>query len=157
MDGAAPTDREIQAFQRAARDLIGVALHSVQAAGEGVSLAQMRVLVALRDLGRCPSSKVAVALGLGPSSITRLADRLASSGHVERGAAANHRGVVTLELTAAGRELVEAVLEWRRQELDRILSRIDPAQRALTAQGLERFHEVVGTAYAADPPGPVPL
>jgi DNA-binding MarR family transcriptional regulator len=155
--GPDPTRQEIQAFQRATRDLIGVALHSLDAAGEGVSLAQMRVLLALRDLGRCPSSKVAQALGLGASSITRLADRLAASGLVVRGDDAHHRSVVTLELSERGAALAERVLEWRHTELTRILSRIEPELRARAAQALEEFHAVVGEGYADEVSGPVPL
>ncbi|MCW7942026.1 hypothetical protein AAW14_08200 [Streptomyces hygroscopicus] len=152
-----PSDEEIRAFQTATRDLIGVALHSLDEAGEGVSLPQMRLLLALRDLGRCPSSRVAQALGLGASSITRLADRLAASGHVLRGSDPHHRSVVTLELSDRGRMLVARVLQWRHEELARILSRIDPAVRAGAARALMDFHSVVGDAYAAELPGPVPL
>ncbi|MFC1403250.1 MULTISPECIES: MarR family winged helix-turn-helix transcriptional regulator [Streptacidiphilus] len=152
-----PSEEEIQAFQRATRDLIGVALHSLDAAGQGVSLAQMRVLLALRDLGRCPSSKVAGALGLGPSSVTRLAERLVVSGHVVRGADAHHRSVVTLELSDRGAALVEGVLAWRHEEFKRILSRIDPVLRVHATQALGEFHAVVGEAYASELPGPMPL
>lgn len=152
-----PTEEEIQAFQRATRDLIGVALHSLDAAGQGVSLAQMRVLLALRDLGRCPSSKVARALGLGPSSVTRLAERLVSSGHLVRGTDSHHRSMVTLELTETGVRLVEGVLAWRHEEFTRILSQIDPVLREHAAQALAQFHAVVGEAYASELPGPMPL
>lgn len=155
--GSEPEEEEIQAFQRATRDLVGVALHSLDAAGQEVSLAQMRLLLALRDLGRCPSSKVARALGLGPSSVTRLAERLVASGHVERGTDAHHRSMVTLELSERGAALIEGVLAWRREEFARILSQIDPAIRRHAAQALAQFHAVVGEAYASELPGPVPL
>jgi DNA-binding MarR family transcriptional regulator len=152
-----PTDEEINAFQSAARDLISVALHSLDAVGDGMSLPQMRLLLALNDLGRCASSRVADALGLGASSVTRLADRLSASGHVLRGTDPRHRSVVTLELSTRGRDLVARVLAWRREEFERILSRIDPALRAPAAQALREFHAVVGEGYAAELPGPVPL
>lgn len=152
-----PSDDEIRAFQTATRDLISVALHSLDAEGDGVSLPQMRLLLALRDLGRCPSSRVAQALDLGASSVTRLADRLAASGHVLRGSDPHHRSVVTLELSDRGRTLVGRVLAWRHEELARILSRIDPAVRAQAARALMDFHSVVGDGYAAELPGPVPL
>jgi DNA-binding MarR family transcriptional regulator len=154
---ATPSADEVQAFQRAARDLVGVALHSLEAVGDAVSLPQMRMLLALDDLGRCPSSTVAKTLGMGASSVTRLADRLLASGHVLRGADPLNRSVVTLELSPTGHALVEQVLRWREQELTRILSRIDPALRAATADGLDAVHQVVGEAYAAELPGPVPL
>ncbi|RAG82441.1 MarR family transcriptional regulator [Streptacidiphilus pinicola] len=154
---ATPGADEIQAFQRATRDLIGVALHSLEAAGGGISLPQMRMLLALGDLGRCPSSAVAKALGLGASSVTRLADRLVGSGHVLRGSDPHHRSVVTLQLSPLGQTLIDQVLAWRERELARILSRIDPALRAATADGLDALHHVVGEDYAADLHGPVPL
>ncbi|WP_329560816.1 MarR family winged helix-turn-helix transcriptional regulator [Kitasatospora sp. NBC_01266] len=152
-----PTSDEIEAFQRGARDLIGVALRSLEVLAGEVSLPQFRMLLALNDLGRCPSSHVAQALGLGASSVTRLADRLHASGHIERGADEHHRSVVALELTERGRRLVDQVLAWRHQEFARILSRLDPGERAATAAGLRAFHAVVGDAYAADLHGPVPL
>lgn len=152
-----PGDEEIQAFQTATRDLIGIALHSLEAAGSEVSLPQLRLLLALNDLGRCSSSRVAHALGLGASSVTRLADRLAASGHLVRGSDPRHRSVVTLELSPRGAGLVDRVLAWRHDELARILSRIDPVRRAQAAQALRDLHSVVGEAYAAELPGPVPL
>ncbi|WAL74481.1 MarR family winged helix-turn-helix transcriptional regulator [Kitasatospora sp. YST-16] len=148
---------EIQAFQTATRDLIGVALRSLEAAGDGVSLPQMRMLLALDDLGCVSCSVVAKELGLGASSVTRLADRLVRSGHVVRGADPHHRSVVTLELSPDGRALIGRVLRWREQELARILARLDPALRAATAEGLAVLHQVVGEDYAADLHGPVPL
>jgi DNA-binding MarR family transcriptional regulator len=154
---AGPSPDEIQAFQRAARDLIGVALHSLEAAGGDVSLPQMRMLLALGDSGRCPSSTMAQALGLGASSVTRLADRLVASGHVLRGSDPRHRSVVTLELSPLGQALVDRVLRWRHDELARILARIDPALRAATAQGLAAFHREAGEDYATQLHGPVPL
>ena len=70
-----------------------------------------------------PSGQAAKTLGLDPSTVTRLADRMVSAGHVTRGASPQHRGVVTLELTASGRDLVAAADAWRRHELARIMAR----------------------------------
>jgi DNA-binding MarR family transcriptional regulator len=120
-------------------------------------LPQFRLLVALADLGRSPSSKVARELGLGASSVTRLGDRLEVSGHVLRGHDPHSRSVVTLELTAAGRELVAQVMQWRRAELSRILSRLPASANADLVDGLRRFHEAVGEEYAGELHGPVPL
>ena len=155
MDG--PTDDEVDAFQAATRDLIGVALRSLDALDGEVSLPQFRLLLTVRDLGPCPSSHVAHALGLGASSVTRLADRLHASGHLVRGTDARHRGVVTLELTGRGQHLVDQVLTWRRHELRRVLERLAPAERAATAAGLRSLHRVVGDGYTADLHSPLPL
>lgn len=151
-----PTNEEIAAFQAATPDLIGVALRSLEVLAGEVSLPQFRLLLALRDTGRCQSSRVARALGVGASSVTRLADRLYASGHITRGRDERSRSVVTLELTERGRELVEKVLEWRHRELARILSRLPAEARAATAGGLRLFHEAVGEDYAAHS-GAMPL
>jgi DNA-binding MarR family transcriptional regulator len=156
-DVGGPTHAEIEAFQTAARDLVGIALRSLETLDREVSAPQFRLLLALDGLGRSPSSQVAQALGLGASSVTRLADRLHASGHLARGRDAAHRSVVTLELTERGQRLVAAVLAWRQRELERILDRLPPAQRAATAAGLRAFHHAVGEGYAAGLQVPLPL
>jgi DNA-binding MarR family transcriptional regulator len=154
---AGPSDTEIAACQSATRDLVGVALRSLALLDGQVSLPQYRMLAVLHEIGWCPSSRVARELGLGASSVTRLADRLEAGGHVVRGHDPRNRSVVTLGLTANGKRLVEQVLAWRRAELTRILGRLDPAERAALASGMQRLHEAVGEAYADDLHGPVPL
>jgi DNA-binding MarR family transcriptional regulator len=134
---------EIAAFQVATRDLVGVALRSLDALKGEVSLAQFRLLFALHELGRCPSSQVARALGVQASSVTRLADRLFASGHVQRGTDPRSRRVVVLELTDRGKQLVEAVLAQRRAEIVRYLDRMPPEERAAAAAGLRCLHEVI--------------
>jgi len=152
-----PAAAEIDAFQVATRDLVGVAVRSLDLLEGQVSLPQFRLLVVLEELGTSPSSRVARALGLGASSVTRLGDRLEASGHIVRGPDPHSRSVVTLELTPAGRELVAQVMQWRRAELSRILSRLPAGARAELAAGLRRFHDAVGREYAGDLHGPVPL
>jgi DNA-binding MarR family transcriptional regulator len=78
------------------------------------------------------------------SSVTRLADRLHASGHLVRGADPGNRSVVTLELTASGRRVVEQVTAHRRRELANVLDRLDPAERQACAAVLRRLHEMLG-------------
>jgi len=153
----APLDAEIDAFQTATKDLVGVTVRSLELLEGRVSLAQFRMLVVLADHGASPSSKVARDLGLGASSVTRLADRLQASGHVVRGHDPRNRSIVTLALTPAGRRLVDQVMGWRREELARILGRLSPSDRATLAAALDRFHDAVGREDADGPYGPVPL
>ncbi|GAA1984792.1 MarR family winged helix-turn-helix transcriptional regulator [Kitasatospora viridis] len=153
-----PTDQEIQALQTATRDLIGVALRSLDLLAGEVSLPQFRLMLALGDLGRVPSSQVAEALGVGASSVTRLADKLHASGHLTRGTDEHHRSVVTLELTERGHRLVDEVLAWRHDELGRLLATLPAGLRAATAEGLTLLHHAIGerTELLAQH-GPVPL
>ena len=88
---------ELSAFEVATRDLVGVALSSVEQIE--VSLSQYRLLLVLQSLGRASSTQCAEALGVAGSSVTRLADRLHASGHLLRGVDPDNRSAVTLELT----------------------------------------------------------
>jgi DNA-binding MarR family transcriptional regulator len=145
---------ELRAFEMASRDLVGVALRSLQHVE--ISLPQYRLLAVLQERGRSSSTQCAKALGVAGSSVTRLADRLHASGHLVRVADPSNRRIVALELTPQGRGLVSAVAARRHRELSRVLDQIDPAERAACAAVLatlhERFHD-----GRADAPMQMPL
>ncbi|HET6625666.1 MAG TPA: MarR family transcriptional regulator [Nocardioidaceae bacterium] len=146
---------ELLAFEVAARDLVGVALHSIEHLE--VSLSQFRLLLVLHELGRSSSTQCAQALGVAGSSVTRLADRLDSSGHLVRGADPANRSVVTLELTASGRRVVRQVTTRRHRELSQVLDRLDPAERATCAAALAKVHQILVEAGTDDTHGQMPL
>ncbi|OMC35131.1 MarR family transcriptional regulator [Mycobacterium sp. GA-1841] len=145
---------ELLAFETATRDLVGVALRSLEQLE--VSLPQFRLLAALQDRGRSTSTQCAKALGVAGSSVTRLADRLHASGHLVRVTDPSNRRIVALELTPQGRKLVKRAATRRRRELSRVLDQIDPAQRAACAAVLAALHERFGDGHA-DAPRPIPL
>ncbi len=149
-----PVD-ELVAFEVATRDLVGVALRSVEQLE--VSLPQFRLLLTLSELGRSTSSDCARALGVVGSSVTRLADRLHNSGHLVRGTDPTNRSIVTLELTAQGRKLVKQVSTRRRRELSRVLDTIGADERAACAAVLRTLHDRFGDDYADDLYNPMPL
>ena len=144
-------------LQAATRVLAGVALRSLDVLDSAVTLPQFRLLAVLADLGPAPSGRAARALGLDPSTVTRLADRMVAAGHVARGADPQHRGVVTLELTASGRDLVAAAAAWRRQELARIMARLAPADQAAVTAALGLLVGAAGDDYGITAARPVPL
>jgi DNA-binding MarR family transcriptional regulator len=136
------------AFEVATRDLVGVALSSVEHLE--VSLPQYRLLLLLHTVGRASSTQCAEALGVVGSSVTRLADRLHATGHLVRGVDPDNRSVVTLELTDAGRRVVRQVTTRRRRQLSRVLDRLDPARRAACARVLdERLRMLAETCTEA--------
>ena len=132
--------------------LLGVAVHAVEARGRKVSLTQFRLLRALAELGPTPSTRLADHLGSAASSVTRLGDRLEGAGYVVRRREPPNRSVVRLELTAAGRTLVDQVESARRRELRRVVDRL-PADTAAQLAGA--LHSVVSAA--GSPAGPVAL
>ena len=145
------TAEAVEVLQGATRVLAGIALQSVDALDGAVSLAQLRLLAVLADLGPARSGQVARALGLEASTVTRLADRMVAAGHVRRGSDPGHRGVVTLELTASGRRLVAKAAAWRHRELARILGRLPPEDRAAVTGALRLLVEAAGEGHGVIP------
>jgi len=146
-----------EALQAATRMLAGVALRSLDALDSAVTLPQFRLLAVLADLGPVPSGQAARTLGLGPSTVTRLADRMVAAGYAARGGSPQHRGVVTLELTAEGRALVAISDRWRREELARIMTRLAPAQQTAVTAALGLLVAAAGDDYGVTAHRPVPL
>jgi DNA-binding MarR family transcriptional regulator len=151
----APQTAEV--LQAATRVLAGVALRSLEVLDGAVTLPQFRMLAVLADLGRARSVQVARVLGLEASTVTRLAGRLVGGGYVIRGSEPGHRGVVTLELTAAGRDLVSQVAAWRERELARILRQLPPAGRVQVTTALRQLVEAAGEGYGTISRGLVPV
>ena len=137
----------VDILQAATRVLAGVALRSLDVLGGTVTLPQFRMLAVLADLGQARSVQVARALGLEASTVTRLADRLVAAGHVVRGSEPGHRSVVTLELTATGRDLVSQVAAWREQELARILGQLPVVGRVQVTTALRQLVDAAGEGY----------
>ena len=134
-----------------------MALRSLDALDDAVTLPQFRLLAVLAGLGPVPTGQAARTLGLNPSTVTRLADRMVTAGHVVRGNDPRHRGVVTLELTASGRDLVAAADAWRRQELAQLMARLTPAERQTVTTALGLLVTAAGDDYGLTAHRPVPL
>lgn len=149
------TADELVAFEAATRDLVGLALRSIERLD--VSLPQFRLLLVLHELGRSSSTQCAQSLGVAGSSVTRLADRLHASGHLVRGADPGNRSLVTLELTDAGHRAVQQATSRRRRDLSHVLDRLDPAERARCVATLEKLHEMLIDADIDDTRDHLPL
>jgi DNA-binding MarR family transcriptional regulator len=96
-------DQDVALFDALTRVLVGVAWDSAHAAPVGMTFPQTRLLLVLLDLGKVASSRLAEAMGVNASSITRHADKLEARGYLRRGTDERNRSVVTLDVTEAGR------------------------------------------------------
>lgn len=142
-------DRAVAALLAVTPVLVGVATRAVEGLEDGVSLAQFRLLLVLADHGPAPSSVVARRLGTAPSTVTRAADQLEPAGHLTRRREEANRTVVTLELTATGRELVARVLDRRHAELAALVSRLPRDVTARLADDLDALHAAAGDTGTA--------
>jgi len=114
-----------------------------------VTLPQFRILAVLADFGSARSARVAEALGIETSTVTRFADRMVAAGYVARDDEPAHSDAVTLELSAAGEDLVGQVTAWRERELARIFRQLPLAERAILTHALHQLVEAAGEGYGA--------
>ena len=75
-----------------------------------LSASELNALGNLAD-GRSPTvSELGEAIGIRPTTLTGVLDRLERRGHISRGTRAGDRRAVLIELTPAGRETADAIL-----------------------------------------------
>ena len=92
---------------------------SLDATVPRISFQQARALTLLHERGPLQATRLATALGIAPSTLTRLADRLVRDGLVERVADPDDRRAVLLSESRKGARLAERVKAWRLAELAR--------------------------------------
>ena len=127
---------------RASRVLVSVAVRSLAGVDGDVTLVQYRALVVLASRGPQRPTGLAEALGVHPSTVTRLCDRLVAKRLVRRGESPTNRREVTIALTPKGRRLVDAVTEKRRDEISKIVARVPTGERSTLVHALS----ALGTA-----------
>lgn len=134
----------VQAFLLAARALVGVAARSLVVLEGRVSIPQFRLLVVLAEHGTLQSAVAAAKLGVNPSSVTRLADRLVAAKLIRREPSPTSRSVVCLTLTPSGKRLVAKVMKRRLEEVSRILANIPGAELPQVIRAMEIFSAAAG-------------
>jgi DNA-binding MarR family transcriptional regulator len=128
----------------ASRALVGIAARSLAAVEDTVTLVQYRALVLLASRGSLNVGGLAESLEIHPSTATRLCDRLAEKGFIDRTTSAESRREVTIALTSAGQALVRSVTARRRREILAIVRRLDPTTRAHLVEAFAAFGEQAG-------------
>jgi DNA-binding MarR family transcriptional regulator len=128
----------------ASRALVGVAARSLAIVDPEVTLPQYRALVVLASRGPTLVGELAEALGIHPSTATRLCDRLVAKKLVRRAPGRDNRRQTTISLSLKGRRLVDRVTELRRREIGAIVERVPPELWSATVAALSTFAEAAG-------------
>ena len=128
----------------ASRVLVAVAARSLADHEAEVSLQQYRALVVLASRGPQRPIDLAEALGVDPSTATRLCDRLARKRLISRRRQSDDRREVRLDLSNLGRDLVRSVTQRRREEIRVILAAVPRPERGDLVQAFRTFARAAG-------------
>ncbi|HEX4099279.1 MAG TPA: MarR family transcriptional regulator [Pseudonocardiaceae bacterium] len=142
---------QVDAVMLAARVLVAITAQSVAALEAQVTLPQLRVLAMVASDGPLNLGAVARGLGVHPSNATRACDRLVAAGLLHRGEDAVDRRNLILELTAAGRQLVQTVIRHRRASIQDVLSRMSGEHRRELVPTLNAFARAAGEIPNSEP------
>ena len=104
----------------------------------GISRAQWAVLIRIERTEGLKQSELAEILDLQPISLTRLLDRLADNGLIERRADPNDRRANRLYLKPAARPMLDQLAELGTDMMESVLAGLEPKtiERMLTDLGL---------------------
>jgi len=136
--------------------MIAVAVRSLSAVAEDITLAQYRTLVVLASRGPQKLADLAEQLAVNPSTAGRMCDRLVRRDLVARHRAHDDRRVLRISLTPAGRRIVDETTRQRRVFLAGILAELPAGQRIEVANALRAFADAAGEIPDEQwPQGPV--
>lgn len=110
-------------------------------AGLGLTMTQLRVLFMVRGDKGVSAGTLAENLGVTPSTLTRIMDRLVNNRLVRREPDESDRRLVRHHLTQTGLRTVEELERTGRARLNAILARLSPDQVERLVMALRDFNE----------------
>jgi DNA-binding MarR family transcriptional regulator len=137
-----------QAFLTASRALIGISVRSVAASPVPLTVPQHRLLVLVASDGPRRVGTLADDLGVNQSNASRLVDRLGKLGLARRVRDIEDGRASMVELTPAGRDVLEEVNSHRLHAVMEVLQEISPERRFRAAEALREFNEAAHEAEA---------
>lgn len=106
-----------------------------------LSSAQLQVLVELSAGGVQPMSELAARLGVSFSTATELVDKLVRTGKVARTKSERDRRQTLVQVTPEAQSLVAALIEDRRQRVQRVFDRLNSAERTTVVRVLRQLQQ----------------
>jgi DNA-binding MarR family transcriptional regulator len=146
----ADDDAAAAAVELTVESLVTVLDIARMAQSPAVPPTQLRVLTIVAENRHTNMNRLAEALGVVPSSASRLCDRLEATGLLRRAPDPRDRREVRLVLTPAARRLLDELRERRRGALAEVLGRMTPAGRQELVRALAAFDAAVQAGAGQD-------
>jgi DNA-binding MarR family transcriptional regulator len=126
----------VDAVLAANRLFVAVAANALAGVDPDVTLPQFRALVLLDQHGAMTVGALAEALGVVPSTATRMCDRLTAKKLIRRVTDRGNRRRVTVRLSADGQRLIEQSTRRRSAQIAQLLASIPEADQRRIAEAL---------------------
>lgn len=133
------TEDFLQRLEWATRGLLALNVSVLEHMEKRIGLAPLRALQSLERLGPSLVTELGVDLDLLPSTASRLSDRLAEAGYITRRVSPTNRRATLLELTEAGRGVLDELITLRVKAFGEVAQRMKAADRAALVQGTQAF------------------
>ena len=133
----------LEQLERATRGLFALNVSVLEHVEKRIGLASLRALQALDRLGPSMVTELGDDLDLLPSTASRLSDRLAAAGLISRRVSPANRRATQLELTDAGRAVLDELTGLRIAAFGRVAARMSERDRAALVAGARAFTEAV--------------
>ena len=119
----------------------------------GISMAQLHILYTLQRNGEMPMSRLAEVLHVSLSNATGLIDRIEERGFIERTRVPEDRRIVLIQVTDAGRRMLEEVDAISSDLLRSVFGRIGRSQLATVGRAMAELRRGLEeeTGAPADP------
>jgi DNA-binding MarR family transcriptional regulator len=133
----------VEASEREATALMQL-LHYMDAASAGretmeLDLRARRVVQVLGLSGPIPTVAVAQRLGISPSTMTGLTDRLERAGYIERRPHETDRRATILALTGSGKRLFAREKRFYSRLIDEVLAPLDTEEKRLVLKAMAQL------------------
>jgi DNA-binding MarR family transcriptional regulator len=129
-------------LERATRGLFALNVSVLEHMEVRVGLAPLRALQALDRRGPCLVGELGDDLGVVPSTASRLSDRLTDAGLITRRPAPSNRRSTLLELTDAGRGVIDELVCLRVAAFRAVAEQMSSKDRGALIQGAHTFTTV---------------
>ena len=133
------TENFLLQLEQATRGLLALNVSVLERIEKRIGLAPLRALQALERLGPSLVTELGSDLGLLPSTASRLSDRLAEAGYITRRVSPTNRRATLLELTDAGRSVLDELIALRVQAFGEVTQHMSEADRSALMQGTRAF------------------
>lgn len=145
-------------LELATRGLLALNVSVLEHMEKRIGLAALRALQSLERLGPSMVTELGDDLDLLSSTASRLSDRLADAGYITRSVSPTNRRATLLELTGAGRAVLDELVALRVQAFGEVAALMSDVDRAALVRGTRAFtdaHQELSDRARQDRTGPV--